>query len=657
MRIESITIHNFRQYRQATFTFPRNVGKKDVHVVIGENGEGKTNILNALTWCLYEDEMHLGNRNEAIAMINSQYVAELRSKNERHGEVSVVVEFSTDGNQKWILHRNAIYSITPTDILKIDSKCMVLDPSRKGHEVIENSDEISAYIQRYVPKEINDYIFFDGEHLDDYFKAEKKQNIENGIKDLTQASIVKKAIDSFDKYVKTEITPLLKNSGDTAVSEAQNKVDGITDIIAQSKSTVEELESQIKILEGKVDEYQNLIRGHENIKEKAIRMEELEKESDELAKKDKEATANLMKFVREYYTYFALYPSMKEFSDYIEVQTKAGNLPPKIDKKLVVSMLSQRKCLICDQPLDDKHLAGIEALLRRLEVSSETSAELNRASSALQAYFDKLKDYQKLKSVFINAHRELQNLIQKNDQEYGQLSEYMHNIPNSEQIAEAITSLESAKELKNKLTLKLAKETINLENKTKDLEDALKELDKAMSKNKLMEVFRRQRDFCTSSIRILTETMEEVLTECRTEMQDATFTIFEKLIWKKDIFSKIEILEDYSFRLLDLYGNQTLGSCSAAERALLALSFTLALQEISGHDSLLYIDTPLGRVGEKSRSTFVDVLLEISDKKQVILTFTPTEYDSNVKEKLSKVCNSYCELKFEDGITSITNQL
>lgn len=656
MRIESIEIKNFRQYRHVKIDFPNKLGKKDVHVVIGENGEGKTNILNALTWCLYEEEMHLGNRNEAIAMINSQYVAELRAKNERHGEVSVIVEFSTEGNHKWTLHRNAVYSITPVDVLKIDSSCLILDPSKKGHEVIESNDDISAYIQRYVPKEINDYIFFDGEHLDDYFKAEKKQNIENGIKDLTQASIIKKAIDSLDKYVKGEITPLLKNSGDAAVSEAQNKVDKLTEIISQSQSTIKELESQLKKLEDEIENKQTLIRGHENIKEKAIRMEELERESDELAKKEKDAIANLMKFVREYYTYFALYPSMKEFSDYIEVQTKAGNLPPKIDKKLVMAMLSQHKCLICDQPLDATHMAGIEALLRRLEVSSETSAELNRASSALQAYFDKLKEYPKLKSLYINVHRELHGLIQKNEQEYSQLSEYMHNIPNSEQIADAITTLETAKDLKNKLTLKHAKETINLENKVKDLEDAQKELDKAMSKNQLMETFRRQRDFCTSSIRILTETMDEVLKECRTDMQDATFKIFERLMWKAKTFSKIEILEDYSFRLLDVYGNQTLGSCSAAERALLALSFTLALQEISGHDSLLYIDTPLGRVGEKSRATFVDVLLDISDEKQVILTFTPTEYDSNVKEKLANLKSSYCELKFEDGTTTITNQ-
>lgn len=654
MRIESIEIKNFRQYRNVKFVFPSVNGKKDVHIVVGEGGEGKTNILNALTWCLYEEEMHLGNAKEAIAMINSQYVAELRAHNERNGEVTVTVEISSDDRHKWTLTRTAVYSITAEDLLKIDTQCLIIDGSqRSGHQIIDNPDDINAYIQRYVPREINDYIFFDGEHLDDYFKDEKKQNIENGIKDLTQASIVKKSIDALDKYVKNEINPLLKNSGDTAVSEAQTRVEKLSEILEQSEITINELKSQIDTLDKRIDNYQTIIRGHENLKEKAVRMEELERESDELAKKDKEAMANLMKFVREYYTYFALYPAMKEFANYIDTQTKAGNLPPKIDKKLVAAMLTQKKCLICDQPLDEKHLAGIETLLRRLEVSSATSAELNRASSALQAYFDKIADYQKLKTAFITARLNLQEQINANEQEYQGLSEYMHNIPNSEEIADAINNVEACKEQKNKLTLKLAKETIHKENTERDLEDAQKALDKAMSKNKLMEVFRRQKDFCTSSIQILTETMDEILKECREDMQTSTFKIFTNLMWKKDIFTRIEILEDYSFKLLDYYGNQTLGSCSAAERALLALSFTLALQETSGHDSLLYIDTPLGRVGEKSRATFADVLLDISDNKQVILTFTPTEYDPKVRAKLSGVCSSYCELNFENGITTV----
>ena len=144
--------------------------------------------------------------------------------------------------------------------------------------------------------------------------------------------------------------------------------------------------------------------------------------------------------------------------------------------------------------------------------------------------------------------------------------------------------------------------------------------------------------------------------ECRVSIQNETFRIFDNLIWKKDAFSKVEILENYSFRLLDKYGNQTLGSCSAAETALLALSFTLALQLVSKHDSLLFIDTPIGRVGVQNRTNFMNTLLKVAKEKQVILTFTPTEYDTNVKTILADNYNSFHSLTMEEGVTTIKSK-
>ena len=149
------------------------------------------------------------------------------------------------------------------------------------------------------------------------------------------------------------------------------------------------------------------------------------------------------------------------------------------------------------------------------------------------------------------------------------------------------------------------------------------------------------------------ETRIELLAESRNEMEQETFNTFTKLLWKKDAFSKVEILEDYTFRLLDNYGSQTLGSCSAAERALLALSFTLALQKVSMHDSLLFIDTPIGRVDEDNRLNFVNILCEIAKSKQVILTFTPTEYDERVACALQNQYATFSKLQIEDGITVI----
>ena len=54
MKIHSIELENFRQYQdKQLIEFSTN--EKNVTVILGENGRGKTGIFRALIFCLYGD--------------------------------------------------------------------------------------------------------------------------------------------------------------------------------------------------------------------------------------------------------------------------------------------------------------------------------------------------------------------------------------------------------------------------------------------------------------------------------------------------------------------------------------------------------------------------------------------------------------------------
>lgn len=653
MRIESIEIQNFRQYRKEKFSFPRIKGKKDIHVIIGENGEGKTNILNALTWCLYGEELHLGDKNTAINKINSQYVQELRNHSQKNGETKVTVVMSIEDGGKITFMRTAIYSITQSNVIETKQDVIAIANANGGNKIIEKKDDYDMYVSRYVPKEINEYIFFDGELMDQYFKSEKRGNIESGIKDLTKASTIEKTKNALNSYAKNEIAPILKSNGDSRVSEAQANLESEQKRRDNQQEKVGLIISQIKTAEEEIEKLTEKIQGFDTLKEKTDRLEELENESDRLKNSQKKLNETLNEFVRQNYINFALFPALREFRNYIQSQESKGNLPPKIDKRLVQSIIDSKECAICGNHLDTQHLQHVLSILQKLEVSSTTSAELNRASSALNAIIDSMKTYPKRKQAIIDQKKNLDSQVKRNEDEYEKLSKELRTIPNQEEIRKAIIEREEYRKSINPLHEKFGRENLILEARAKAVKRAEKELDDAMKSNSLLAIYRKQLDFCKKGIVLLDETLNEIIEECRKEMEVVTFEIFDKLIWKKDAFLKVNILEDYSFELLDAYEQQTLGACSAAERALLALSFTIALQQTSGHDSLLYIDTPLGRVGEKNRINFTEVLTGIAESKQVILSFTPTEYDDNVRRLLASEYSSYCELSFDKGVTTI----
>ena len=658
MRIENIEIQNFRQYRNLSFKFPHVQGGNDLHIIYAKNGVGKTNVLNAITWCLYDTEMHLGDKNTALAILNNQKVQELRQHlpegGNTIGDTTVSILFSSDdAAEKIRFQRVGKFNVTNEAVIPVNTEFSIMHFVDGEWNSIDSEEETLSLVKKNVPEEIHEYIFFDGEHLESYFKAGQFENIKNGIEELTQAKIIEKAETAFNKYLTDILNPQIANSSVKDIASTQIELDKIQSAIDAAVVSIDTLKTQINNCDDEIVTLDNIISGHVHVSEKTARLKEvdglIETLKDEIAKKK----AEMMVFAREYVQYFAMYPAIKSLYVYIQEQDKHGKLPPRIDKFLLKAIEEHKHCLICDQDLSDHSYSFIQELRKELEVSSDTSALLNKTVVVLRQYLEKLSQYKAKSETLINEEKALRK--QHNDylEEEKQLNTYLMNIPNTEAITKAI---EDKKEYRKKRDDIVAKKGVEEEHKKKldnDFYNQSKVLKSLIEKNKQLEKINQQAEYCKKCRNVLKETRLDLLEESRREMEQETFDAFSRLLWKKDTFSKVEILEDYTFRLLDKYGSQTLGSCSAAERALLALSFTLALQKVSMHDSLLFIDTPIGRVDPDNRQNFVNSLCEIAKEKQVILTFTPAEYDDKVAAAMQGQYASFNKLQIEDGITVI----
>lgn len=658
MRIENIEIRNFRQFRNLQLNFPCVSGKNDLHIIYAKNGVGKTNILNAITWCLYDTEMHLGDKYTASAILNNQQAQELREHlsdgESTIGDVTVSLLFSSDiTTEKIKFQRVGKFNVTNDAIVSVSTQFSIMHFIDGEWIFMESEEDTLSLIKKNVPEEIHEYIFFDGEHLENYFKAGLSENIKNGIEELTQAKIIEKAEMAFHKYLIDVLNPQIAKSTQKDVAIAQLELDKLQTAIDSSNVTIGELSTQIHKCDNDIANIDSIISGHVHVSEKTARLKELETLIDNKKEAIAKKKSEMMTFAREYVQYFALYPAIKNLYLYIQEQDKHGKLPPRIDKFLLDSIEKHKHCCVCDQDLSDHSYDFIMELKKELEVSSETSALLNKAVVYLRQYLTKISEYQEKRDLQVSEMKELEKKHNDYLEEEKSLNVYLLNIPNTEAITRAI---QQKKEFKNQRDSLVAKKGVEEEHK-KELENQYsaqeKTLKSLIEKNKQLEKINQQADYCKKCRNILKETRIDLLAESRAEMEKETLDTFNKLLWKKNTFSRVEILEDYTFRLLDMYGAQTLGSCSAAERALLALSFTLALQKVSMHDSLLFIDTPIGRVDEDNRLNFINTLCEISQSKQVILTFTPTEYDDKVSGALINQFSSFNQLSMEDGITVI----
>ena len=453
MRIESIEIQNFRQFRNLSFKFPHSNGENDLHIIFANNGVGKTNVLNAITWCLYDTEMHLGDKNTALAILNNQKVQELRMHLPEGGceigDATVKILFSSDdASEKIRFQRVGKFNVTKETVVSVNTEFSIMHFVDGEWNSIDSEEETLSLVKKNVPEEIHEYIFFDGEHLESYFKAGQFENIKNGIEELTQAKIIEKAENAFHKYLTDVLNPQIANSSIKDISMAQKELDKIQDAIDTAVNYINTLATQIHKCDDEIASLDNIISGHISVSEKTARLKEIDGLIESLKSDIAKKKAELMTFAREYVQYFAMYPAIKNLYTYILEQDKHGKLPPRIDKFLLQAIEEHKHCMICDQDLSDHSYSFIQELRKELEVSSETSALLNKSVVVLRQYIDKLSHYQERRTALMEEEKDLKKLLSEYLEEEKQLNLYLMNIPNTEAVTKAI---ENKKDFRKKI--------------------------------------------------------------------------------------------------------------------------------------------------------------------------------------------------------------
>jgi len=134
--------------------------------------------------------------------------------------------------------------------------------------------------------------------------------------------------------------------------------------------------------------------------------------------------------------------------------------------------------------------------------------------------------------------------------------------------------------------------------------------------------------------------------QIKCEIEKTTKNHFFELIWKKENYRDVRISEEYNISVLDQTGMEAIGSLSAGERQVLALSFMAALNTVSGFNAPIIIDTPLGRISREPKLNIAHKLPKYLEGKQLSLLVTEEEYTPEVREAFGKKIGREYQIRF-----------
>lgn len=626
MRIDEVHFNNFRKYVDTKVQF--NKSENDMHVVIADNGAGKTTFLNALTWCLYNEEPKIKNKKEALPTLNTEVI----KNSSKDKEIASVSIHASGEGYKFIFKREDIFRIhsihskyyknTGTREEWLDQKFSVTEISGNNHNVCRDKDECDYFVSSFIPKSIKEFFFFDGEQLDNYFLS--SSNIKEQVFKLSNIVV----LNTMKRRFKEKLSKLRKiwNPNGEA-DKILNEYNALQTLIESEKKRFEQLEDAYK---DKGDRLDHLMKhlgkapSLEDIEEKRAADINSKNEFETWLHEKKQEVLHLI--IKESPNIF-IHNAFKKSLNLIDLNKGESDFY-LFDESILKDSIQDKSCKLCDRELNDDLIKIIQNKLSKLVLISPTDKILQKN----ETYF---KNAQSHSEKYISKQKKLQNEINFFEKKIEELEKQIDDAYTAIEVNEyQRESINERDELLRilpgkKSELNCVEENITeLEKKANKL---LKNYERILAAEKeYAKVFAKQ-NLCKSALKVIKKVEENIMAETREEVEKCTTLNFFNLLRKSNTYGSIEITEDYEVKLYDVDGRLALSSASASEVELLALAFTLAIHSISGFESPLVVDTLLARTNGVQRLNVANACLDISKKKQLLLFLIDDEYTEPVQ--------------------------
>jgi len=640
MRINYIKLKNYRQYKDENINFPPFDERKNFVIIQGANDTGKTSLLNAITWCLYGKELHLEKGLKSLPIVNTVSLNELRS--EESCEVEVEIQMRDEEDKKIVFKRTMIFRKSNGEVQPIpDLTSNEPDGSRFEimRQIGKNIEPVagpSYILQRLMPEKINEYFFFDGERLSEYFRQTAGEKIKDAVFKISQLELLDRMVDHLNEKKRD----FLRTSKGLS-PEAK----GIREQLDLYQKSLEKYKGELGDLKLQRNESERIEREiSEKLRASSVpNIKELEENridtEDDLNRLDERIDV-LHKEIEDYLIDIA--PSILACSAIIKTKEmiggreEAGEIPPDYKKNFIEKLLKKGEC-ICGTDISKRGMfrERVESLLKECDEISNISDTLIRTNSNLGSTLDEL---QKFPEKIIQFEKGTKRLEEERIEKSKKLKRISEKIASSdiEEVRRLEAKLQKYKDDIRGLSDEIGTMQAKIDLADKGIKELEKELKKEIEKEDKFEELKKIISFCDDSLEAAERTKNEIMKSTREEIEKITKKQFFELIWNKENYRDVKIDDNYNISVIHKSGRESIGSLGAGVRQALALSFIAALNSISGFNVPIVIDTPLGRISEEPRKNLANNLPDYLEGKQVIILATDTEYTPEVRKRLLK---------------------
>ena len=352
MLLESIKLHNFRQFRDESIEFAQGKNKKNVTIIIGDNGTGKTTFAQAFFWCMYGNTSFKDKK-----MLNKIVAKEMLPGQEEKVRVTLTLRHGAVG---YTLIREQVYKKDFNNKIKDDNTVFTIaKKDASGNTTYIKPLQCEAEVKSILPEELSKYFFFDGERIEkmskDLSDGKKATDFEDAVKGLLGLNGYISAIAHFNPNSSKSVIGSYDSSFD---AKSNIKISEYTAIINRCNKEIAELEAKLENLDAQIEsakqrkaEKTEEIKQYADGEELQNQRERLEREIKNIESSRSNVYKSICKDFNSSMSSFFSISLMKRSLDLLANEDFMGKDIPFMHTKTIEYKKKQKTC-ICGTHLD-----------------------------------------------------------------------------------------------------------------------------------------------------------------------------------------------------------------------------------------------------------------------------------------------------------------
>lgn len=374
MLIKKLILHNFRQYIDTQEIAFSTDPDRNVTVLIGVNTSGKTTLVRAFEWILYNkndfDDKNLLNKNVADSM--------------QVGETQAVWGTLTleHNGKEYEITRKQVYTCTGSSIRPSISNATIMYLQPDGQTKTQIGSDFDSNIERILPRALSSYFFFGGERVG---AISSREDIESSVKGLMGLDVLYNAM----AHLRTVINKLKKSmdfSGDQNAKNIQQKLEGANKKKQECENELTTITEQFEYYQSEKEKYAALLRANEETAAVQHRREQLETVIQGLENRiEKDKKELVSSFSRNSFAYFSL-PLLKNVVTMLDNASEDTESVPEMTA-VSIDYILKRKVCICGTCISEGSAAERNLLAEKAKQPPESIGSLVRR------YHEQAMDY------------------------------------------------------------------------------------------------------------------------------------------------------------------------------------------------------------------------------------------------------------------------